>query len=215
MKNLLAILLALTLTFTCTACLNEENNDSGADNSGTTSTDTQNNGGDNSTSASLGVNESEWNAAIQSQKFDNVTFTYNATFTSGYDEVGPHKGTFELVENGMLMDGKPTSAEERTAAKTMFVDTAVAIVNNFSMFEYDKENNHYSSKENIVFNTTILGYEATITAENVLVVLDADNNIAKISCKMTQKFQGDGGNLTTYVLDTEFTFSNYGTTTIE
>ena len=54
---------------------------------------------------------------------------------------------------------------------------------------------------------------AKITAENIVVELDANMNIYKISCKMTQEFEMDG--LQAYVLNVTFTFTNYGTTVIE
>jgi hypothetical protein len=217
MKKSLTILLVLIMTATFVACDNHKNDASDTGNTSIpTITDEKNDvEGEVSLSESLGVDESEWDDAIQSTKFDNVTFTYNATFTSGYDDVGPHIGTMKIDENGMLMNGELASDESKTAVKTMFVDTVTAIVNDFSIFEYDEQNNNYRAIENITYNTTIMGYETTIIAENVIVIMDNDNNIAKITCKMTQNFNVDNGNLTTYVLDTEFAFTDYGTTTLE
>ena len=174
-----------------------------------------NNGtGDETPPESAVVDEVEWNAAVDSEKFENVTFTYNATFISGYDDTEPNVGTIKLSGNGMLVDGNSIDDAELIASvKTMFIDTAVAIVNNYGMFEYDSENKCYRSKEAITYNTTVLGYDTTITAENVEVAIDSNKSIAMISCKMTQEFTENGAPVT-YVLNTEFTFSDYGTTTL-
>ena len=223
MKKMLAILFVLTMVLTFAGCENNEKNASGTGNSsanaseekdGTIPSETQNDIKDNTADESLGENKSEWDNAIQSQKFENVTFSYNATFESGYAEKGPHSGTYKLTKDGMLFDGEVITDEESiTAARTVFLDTAVAIVKNSNQFIYNEANNNYTSKESITYNITVLVYEATITVDDVLVVFDAENNIAKIACKMTQQFTENNMPMT-YVLDVEFTFADYGTTTL-
>lgn len=225
MKKMLAILLVLTMVFAFAGCDINEKNASGTGNSGanasdekdgTISSETGNDGKDNNTTdETSGESKSEWDHAIQSQKFDNVTFSYNATFESGYAEKGPHSGTYKLTKDGMLFDGEVITDEESiTAARTVFLDTAVAIVKNSNHFIYNEANNNYTSKERITYNIAVLVYEATITVDDVLVIFDADNNIAKIACKMTQQFTENNKPMT-YVLDVEFAFADYGTTTLD
>lgn len=163
-----------------------------------------------------GISEEKWNQVIQTANFDNITFGYKATFTSGYtDDVGPHASVFKLDGDRMSMDGETeTDPETITAAKTWYIESALAIVKNFDKFTYDKVSDSYKATENIVYTVTIMGYEATITAANVSVELNADMNIAEIACTMTQAFT-ENGTPTTYVLDVEFTFADYGTTVVD
>jgi hypothetical protein len=113
------------------------------------------------------------------------------------------------------MDGELVSDPETIASiKTMYTDTVLAMVENFEVFECIDPNKCYSSIENIVYSVTIMGYEATITAESVVVELDGDMNISRITCVMIQEFD-DNGIPTAYTLDAEFTFTDYGTTDVE
>lgn len=160
------------------------------------------------------VTKDEWNNMIAESNFDNITFAYNATFISGYNDEGPHTGLFKLDGNKLDMDGEVTTDTETiTSLRSWYIASALAIVNNFDKFEYDEANDCYKAKEKVVYNVTVMEYEATITAENVLVELDDNMNIAKITCKMTQAFKEDNVDKT-YVLNVDFTFSEYGTTVV-
>lgn len=215
MKKSIALLLTFTIIFTFAACANKGETVSGNETSDTVNTTKDIGKVDDATvSETLGVSKKEWNAAVEYQNFVNVTFSYKATFVSGYQDAGPHMGVLKITEDAVVMDGELITAEETvTAAKNMYIDTILAVINNFDNFEYDNAKKCYESKQNVTYITKILDYEATITAENVSVELDSENRIEKISCKMTQDFINGGP--TTYVLDAEFTFTDYGTTTVE
>lgn len=217
MKKLFVILLVLTMISTFIACGNQKNDASDTNNTRISINSGGENDGEDDVSPSefLGIDESEWNTAVQPSNFNNVTFTYNATFLSGYDDVDPHTDTMKIVENVMLMNGQPVSEEERTETKNVLENVVIAIANDFSLFEYDEQNDNYRAIENLTYTATVSGYEVTFIIENALVIIDSDNNIAKITCKMTQSFNEDNGEPTTYVLDAEFTFTDYGTTTLE
>lgn len=216
MKKVFAILLILMMIFTFTACDSDEKDSSEKeDSSATTSADKTEEGDDITAPESLGVEKEEWDAAIKNENFENVTFGYNVKFISGYEDEDTSVGTYKLTKDGMLADDELiTDKDTVTAARTMFLDTTLAVTTEFDKFEYDKVNECYTSKEDIVFETNIWHYKATIKAENVVVVLDSDNNLAKITCKMTQDISS-GEDSFTYVLNAEFTFSDYGTTTLE
>lgn len=210
---LLFLTLALTLLFV--ACNNAETLPSDTDNSDTTSYETENDTTNPATSDAFSVNENEWNQATQTQNFDNVTFTYRATFLSGYESTEQQVGMLKMTENGMISNGELiTDTETITSARTMFIDTSVAIVSNFEAFVYDAATGCYRANAPIIYHTTVLGYETTITAANVTVTWDENANVSTISCQMTQAFEEDGAPKT-FVLDVEFTFADYGTTTLE
>lgn len=167
-----------------------------------------------SESENSGITEVEWDAMILASKFENVTFTSNSTFISGYEDKGPHTNVFKLNGSAGTVDGESMSGESLTATRNMTLGTALAIVNDFDKFEYNKADDSYVSTEAIVYNVSVMNYNAKITAKNVVVKLDDDMNITKIACNMTQEFEDDGV-AKTYVLDITFTFSDYGTTVIE
>ena len=159
-----------------------------------------------------GISEEKWDSMIQLANFDNVTFFYEATFIGGDKEGGPYGGTFKLLSDRIIANGEvDDNPETMNAVKTWYVGSALAIADNFDLFVYDKANDCYNATENIVYSVNILGYDATITAADAIVRLDADMSIAEITCKMTQEFEEDG-NPKTFILDVTFRFSDYGTT---
>ena len=160
------------------------------------------------------VNKAEWDSMAAISNFDNVTFTTNATFLSGYSDVVPHRTVYKLDGEKASADGQAMTGDSVEALKTMHLKTTIAIVENFEKFAYDETKKCYASIEDIVYNVTILGYDATITVKNAYVELDTDKNLAKIKCEMTQDFVEEG-TPKKYVIDAEFTFENYGTTVVE
>lgn len=167
----------------------------------------------NPSTGSIQINKAEWDEMIVLSNFDNVTFTTYAKFKSGYSE-GPHFNVFELDGENGNADGVPMEAESIEAIRTMQLETVLAIVENYENFTYDNNKKTYISNADISYNVTVLGYDATITVKNVYVEVDADKNLSKITCEMTQDFV-EGGNPQKYVFDAEFTFENYGTTVVE
>ena len=170
--------------------------------------------------AFAGVSEEKWNTAIQPSNFDNVTFAFNCSFLEAgistesfaYNcKIDGNNATMDDVISGqhMTMD-----AETITTVKDIYINTATAIVENFDNFTYDKDSEAYKSNKDIVYTVTVMGYEATITAKDVSVILDTNSNIASIDCTMIQDFE-ENGNPKQYTLDITFTYSNYGTTVVE
>ena len=162
-----------------------------------------------------GINKEKWENIVNDELIDNLTLGYNATFTSGYDDVGPHIGIIKLAGNKVDLEGEVSTDPENIAAvKDVYIKTSFAMIESFDNFEYDKENDVYSSKEDVVYNVSVFEYNAKITAKSISVKLDQNHNISKIICNMTQEFD-NYGTPTRYVLDVEFSFSDYGTTVVE
>ena len=165
--------------------------------------------------ASGGISEEKWDNMIQTANFDNITFSYDATFTAGsyLGDLGPHRDIFKLVDNCIIdQDGDVEDDPETIEAfKNWYIGSALAIADNFDKFVYDATNDCYNATEDIVYPLSIMEYDAMITASNTMIQLDDDLHIAKIVCKMTQEFE-ENGTQKVFILDVTFQFSNYGTT---
>ena len=172
------------------------------------------NNNSSSSGSSVEISKAEWDAMKASDKFNNVTFTNNVTFISGYSNVGPHINVFKLAGDKATADGKPMEEESIEAFKAMYLGTTFAIIDNFEKFNYNATQKCYVATDSISYNVTIMGYDAAITVKDAIVEIDADKNLSKIICEMTQEFV-DQGTPKTYVLDVIFTFENYGTTIVE
>ncbi len=170
------------------------------------------------TDAVAGVDKEQWNTAISPANFNNVTFDIKGTFVSGYDYAAKY-GTNEFAYlckvdgDKASMNGMEMPAESVDGLKSTYINTALAIVNNFEDFTYDAESQTYKATQDITYTITVMQYDATITAKNVIVTVDENTMIATIACTMVQDFE-ENGTPHQYVLDITFAYSDYGTTEI-
>ncbi len=214
-KKLLVLMLCLGLSGVFTAC-----SVSGGESSGESSVESSQGGGTSTDSsqsgnATGGVTENEWDSAISEEKFNNVTFGYAVVFKG---ETKVDTGLYKLdgvsasyVDEEGDEELLPQSTNEDL--RNVYVGTTLAVVENFENFTYDAASMAFVSTGDIVYNVTVMEYETKITASNVKVKLDANKNIAEISCYMKQESTEDGEPFT-LEFDVTFTFTNYGATTI-
>ena len=171
------------------------------------------------TQASAGVSEEVWNQSILISNFDNVTFGYSVAFIEN-DQVSttPEVGVFLLDGDKAMVEGELADAETVAAIRTLYVETTLAIVQNYRQFSFDQTKQLYVSAGPIVYEVhNVTGYDATITVKDVEVELDENSNIARIVCHMTQDFKETGrenGEEGTLVMNAEFTLTDYGTTVV-
>ena len=104
-------------------------------------------------------------------------------------------------------------AEELAALRNIYVNTTLAVVNNFSSFTYDAVKGAFVSKEPIVYMVNVMEYVATITASNVEVKLDSNKNISEITCDMKHEYT-EHGREEELMMKATFTFTDYGTTVV-
>ncbi|MBQ8885900.1 MAG: hypothetical protein IJY62_06005 [Clostridia bacterium] len=165
---------------------------------------------------SSGVNEETWNTAVAPANFDNVTFSIEGAFLDGLAE-GNEGGEFSYVckvdGDSATMNGETLGSESVAGLKSVYINTAIEIIEDFAKFTYDEDSKTYKSNQDIIYTVTVMGYEAEITAKDVVVTVDANTNIASIFCTMVQSFSQNGVP-TQYTLSITFTYSNYGTTVI-
>ena len=171
--------------------------------------------GDDNEPVVIPMTKEEWDAAKSEEKFNNVTFSMRVKFD---DEAETHLITCMLdgdnasfSEDGYEEDN--IGREETEAIRSIYMNTVLAILDNFANFTYDKENNLFVSSADIVYNVTVIEYDAKITAKNVKVKIDENKHIAEIACHMTQEYV-ERGSHHALNLDVVFTFSNYGTTVV-
>ena len=160
------------------------------------------------------ITEEQWNNAKAEAKFDNVRCDLNIKFISEYDNREEITEYFQIDGDLVDVSREVTDDEEMVASvKSVYVGTVTSVLDNYSLFTFDSEKEQYISEGPIVYYVNVDGIDAKITAENIVVKVNADLDIASISFRMTQEFN-DGGRDKTYVLDVNFVFSNYGTTSL-
>lgn len=163
------------------------------------------------------VTEKAWEDMIAEMQFENVTFS----FVADPFIVGNYDG-----ESGMAkLDGDRCSyvsaegeeeimdAEVAASVRNVYVNTSLAILNNFEDFAFNAEKGAYESVTTIGYEANVQGVDATIIVSNVLVTINENDLLATIDCDMEQYFDGEDGP-TTFIFHVVFTFSNYGTTVI-
>ena len=161
------------------------------------------------------ISKEEWNAALIEDKFNNVTFTIMVTMpgeTEPYPLVCKLAGDKAAYSEGAYEE-EEVDAETRDAIKAIYISTVLAMLENFENFTYDAENEVFVSPEDIVYNVTVMGYDAKITTSGTKVKFDTNKNIAEISCYMKQEFVEDG-KPESLEFDAVFSFYNYGTTVV-
>lgn len=161
------------------------------------------------------VDEEAWLDATKDTNFQNVTFDMRCSARG--TEIPDNAEVFsaKLNPDKVEIDGVVQTDELTiTSLRSWYVESSLAILDNFDNFEYDAENDCFVSKTDIVYNVTVMGYDAKITASNVSVSLDDNMNIAKIVCDMDQEFIDDNNEPEKFELYVEFKFYDYGTTVV-
>ena len=215
MKKLCLLLLCMGIVGGTAACdmsaltsmLGGESVDSQVESTGSEETSSEIPDGDSA--------QDQWNEAIKEDKFNNVTFGYSVVF-AGETNVNTGLAYLDGDRAAMSADGgKPEkmTAEETEALRNIYVKTVLAVLDNFTIFQYDVVTNTFVSTAEVVYNVNVMGIEAEITASNVRVWFDADNNISAVSCDMVQEFV-EHGKEKTLELRAEFTFTDYGKTVV-
>ena len=156
------------------------------------------------------LDKEKWNAALQDNVFDNLTFKMYVKTADG-EMTGIYKldgnRCSEIGEDG---DVTELPADSIDGLKNIFINTSLAILDNYDDFEYDEGNNCYKAKKDVVYSAAVLEYTAELTVKNAVVTFDSDLRVATIAGNMTQVIS----NGQTMVFDFEFTFSDYGTTVV-
>ncbi len=184
------------------------------------------------------MTKEEWAGLSAKANFDNVTFELWAAYVAGdgasgsdiqgYLGEGQDLGVYQIDGNrgyAREYDGDEHNtyfleSDVVASIKSLYIETALAMLNNFEDFTYSQESKAFLSNKTISYNVAIAGITATLTVQNVKVEVLPDGYLGKISCDMKQQatkeemanFEEDEA----FELDVKvvFAFSEYGTTVL-
>ena len=160
-----------------------------------------------------GVSKEVWLEMANEEVISNFTGEMSVLFIEE-DSDEPYTDLFKLDENKAIISNQPTTDPEVVDGfKSVFQTMILAVAKNYDIFEFNEEKNLYIAKDSITYKATMLQYDVTITMEDVQVEIDTDIHLTKLICKMTHSFL-EGGQPKTLIMNTEFTFYDYGTTVI-
>ena len=159
-----------------------------------------------------GVSKEVWLEMANEGVISNFTGEMSVLFIEE-DNDEPYTDLFKLDENKAIISNQPTTDPEVVDGfKSVFQTMILAVAKNYDIFEFNEEKNLYIAKDSITYKATML-YDATITMEDIQVEIDTDIHLTKLVCKMTQSFLEEG-KPKILIMNTEFTFYDYGTTVI-
>ena len=168
----------------------------------------------NSDAIELPITSSQWDEAIAIENFSNITFAIEVRYPDKepYPILCKIDGDRAAYSEGSYAE-EIVDKETRDAIYTIYISTVLSIVESFDNFTYDAKSGLFTSDDDIVYNVTVMDYDATITASNTKVKVDTDKNIAEISCGMKHEFI-ENGKPDSLEFDVVFSFYNYGTTVV-
>ena len=191
---------------------------------------------DKNVEESSGITENEWNSAVAATVFENYTldlFGDMTTYINGVEQLGgePLKERYRVTENAieisLIVDGEPTYTitlhdDEAKVTKTELAQIFLAILSDYDNFSYNAESGEYIIGETeitvevtAIVNGSLSGEKMpiTISVKNGSAKLSSDGKVVNLVCEYSQSMDINGQNMTV-TGTTEWSFSNYGTTTI-
>lgn len=149
------------------------------------------------------MTESDWKELSAEANFENVTVCIWGAYVAGDESVkglGDGMDICVLQIDGnrgygdIMVDDRKSFLEESELimVKSLYMETALAMLDNFSDFTYDKECKAFLCNKPIVYevNVATSGKTVTMTTTNVRVEVLPDGYLGKISCDMKQKLNG-------------------------
>lgn len=157
-----------------------------------------------------------WGELAKEEHYDNVTVAINATFISGYEYA--EEETISVLKldgddvsvDGVYMDDR----QDAESTRAVFMSVPLAVFAENESFAADEATNTYLHRGEISYAIDFMSYKADITVRNVVITLDGSNELSKITCEMDQEFTSEGEQMK-YVLNVEFTYSDFGSTVVE
>lgn len=198
MKKLLSVLVAVLLLVSLVAC------DSGGG---------ENDGGAETTAPTVQTPASKfdkWVASMEGKTVNNVTLTIAVT-SEDFEIDGPYTMAFKLTENLITVDGVPTDDAATVAGMQSFFGNTILAVAACDGFVADCDG--FKCDTDIVYTASVQGIDATITLSGTVITFNENGELASVSAKMTQDFV-QNSRPQQMVMDTVFTFSDFGTTEI-
>lgn len=145
----------------------------------------------------------QWQTAVDSNNFNNVTITATATI-----EEMPANQITKITETGVYRketvgEGEQSysfavyfEGEEAVAQKNMFLTVFFELIKNQSNFDYDEENDQYVAPNDVTVTVYPNGPEGgikdVVLMQNGIVKFDENYNLSYFSCTLTETiYYGD------------------------
>ena len=157
-----------------------------------------------------------WGELAKEEYYDNVTVVVDATFISGYEYAEEENiSTLKLNGDDVSIDGVwMDDRQAAESARATFMSVPLAVFAENESFAADEATNTYLHRGEIKYAIDFMSYQADITIRNIVITLDGSNELSKITCEMDQEFTSEGEQMK-YVLNVEFTYSDFGSTVVE
>ncbi len=166
------------------------------------------------------VTKEQWNLAVITEKFNNVTINYGFFQT----EIGE-------VKTEILIDGDKVlktmndvnlvvgyTGEQAENQKSIVLDLFIGLIEKYENFTFDEQESVYVSTDTITSTVTddVSGYTAVETLTNGKVKFNDDYTIEWLTCDITEEIFVNGQPLRVSNLnDMVFTFKDFGTTVVD
>ena len=157
----------------------------------------------------------KWREVITVDRFNNVKFCYSVAF-AGETKLNMGVVYFDGTQAAFSEDNGPLvlmTEEETEALRNVYIGTLLSVLENADNFVYEKESNVFVFTSEVVYSVNVMGIDAKITANDLIVAFDRDWNLCNISCNMRQDFVEDG-EAKVLEMSAEFTFADYGVVVI-
>ena len=169
-----------------------------------------------------GITKEEWQEAIATDNFTNVTIEY---VLDGADGKQTHivKITPDAVYRKMTADmgGEEFAqeicftGEQAQIQGKMFIDIFLSLLAERENFVYDMENGVYNAPEEVSADVTAgEGYTAKETMKNGQVKFSKDGSLEIFTCELTEAVYGGDTLINSATYDVKWTFKDYGKTVI-
>ena len=150
------------------------------------------------------LTKKQWEAAVESNNFNNVTITAEGEIEGGVPATQVVKITEGAVYREFTVDyeGQEMSesvyfeGDDAVNQKNMFLQVFFELISNKDNFEYDEKNDQYVAPSDVVATVYPAGenggYKDVVTMKNGVVKFDKNYNLSYFACEMTEEiYLGD------------------------
>ena len=169
----------------------------------------------------------QWEAAVESNNFNNVTITASAVIEGipeyqmvKITETGVYRKYWATINGETHEQSFFFEGEDAVLQKNMFLTVFFELIKNKSNFVYDEENDQYVAPADVtttVYPEGTEGYRDVVLMQNGIVKFDENYNLSYFSCTLSESiYYGDATEpaYPSEAYDTVWSVTDYGKTVI-